>query len=103
MSRDRFFDMRKPRDNRPAAAALVYDPVKTKAPEVIATGRGLIADEIISLAKRHKVPIHADRGLVEALSRLELGAVIPRELYVVVAEILAWVYRLDAAASEPDK
>jgi len=101
MNRDRFFDMRKPRDTRPKAAALVYDPVKTKPPEIVATGRGLVADEIISLAKKHKIPIHADRGLVEALSRLELGAVIPRDLYVVVAEILAWVYRLDTPSSEP--
>jgi flagellar biosynthesis protein len=100
MNRDRFFDMRKPRENRPAAAALAYDPVKTKAPEVVAVGRGLLADEIISLAKKNKIPIHADRGLVEALSRLELGAVIPRELYVVVAEILAWVYRLDAQVAD---
>ncbi len=98
MNRDRFFDMRKPRDARPSAAALRYDPVETGAPEVVAVGRGFVADEIISLAKKHKIPIHADRGLVEALSRLEVGAVIPRELYVVVAEVLAWVYRLDAAA-----
>jgi flagellar biosynthesis protein len=99
VNRDRFFDMRKPRDARPSAAALRYDPVKTAAPEVVAVGRGFVADEIISLAKKHKIPIHADRGLVEALSRLEVGAVIPRELYVVVAEVLAWVYRLDAAAT----
>lgn len=102
MNRDRFFDMRKPRDSRPAAAALSYDPVKTKAPEVVAVGRGFVADEIISLAKKHKIPVHADRGLVEALSRLEVGTVIPRELYVVVAEVLAWIYRLDATAPQGD-
>jgi len=99
MNRDRFFDMRKPREGKHAAAALQYDPVKPKAPEVVAVGRGLIADEIISIAKKNKIPIHADRGLVEALSRLELGAVIPRELYVVVAEVLAWVYRVDSAVA----
>jgi flagellar biosynthesis protein len=101
MSRDRFFDMRKARDRRAAAAALQYDPVKPQPPEVVAVGRGTIADEIIKLARRHNIPIHADRGLVEALARLELGAVIPRELYVVVAEVLAWVYQLDAAAGTP--
>ena len=104
MNRDRFFDMRKPRETRHAAAALSYDPVKPAPPEVIAVGRGTTADEIIAIAKKHGIPTHTDRGLVEALSRLDIGTVIPRELYVVVAEVLAWVYRLDAehaAANEP--
>lgn len=102
MSRDRFFDMRRAREEPAAAAALHYDPVKPAPPEVVAVGRGAIADQIIKIAREHKIPIHADRGLVEALSRLELGAVIPRELYVVVAEVLSWVYQLDAAAAEPE-
>lgn len=101
MNRDRFFDMRKPRAERPAAAALHYDPVKTLPPEVIAVGRGHIAEEIIAVAKAHGIPVHADRGLVEALSRLDIGTTIPRELYVVVAEILGWVYNLDARSEEP--
>ena len=101
MSRDRFFDMRKPREARPAAAALQYDPVKTAPPEVVAVGRGVIADEILKIARKNKIPIHEDRGLVEALSQLEIGSVIPRELYIVVAEVLAWVYQLDAAVVDP--
>ena len=101
MNRDRFFDMRKPREKRQAAAALSYDPVKVAPPEVVAVGRGVMADEILRIARQHKVPVHEDRGLVEALSQLEIGAVIPRELYVVVAEVLAWVYQLDAAVVEP--
>lgn len=101
MNRDRFFDMRKPREGRHAAAALQYDPVKTKAPEVVALGRGAIADEITKIAKQNKIPIHADKGLVEALTQLEIGSIIPRELYVVVAEVLSWVYMLDASHGEP--
>jgi flagellar biosynthesis protein len=100
MNRDRFFDMRKGREERAAAAALHYDPVKPLPPEVVAVGRGAIADEIINLAKKHGIPIHADRGLVEALAHLDVGTLIPRELYIVVAEILAWVYTLDAQAAE---
>jgi len=100
MSRDRFFDMRKPREQRHAAAALQYDPVKAKAPEVVAVGRGLLADEIMKLAKQNNIPIHTDKGLVEALTQLEVGAIIPRELYVVVAEVLSWVYLLDAGHGE---
>ena len=101
MNRDRFFDMRKPRENRPAAAALSYDPVKVAPPEVVAVGRGVLADEILRIARQHKVPIHEDRGLVEALSQLEIGSVIPRELYIVVAEVLSWVYQLDSATADP--
>jgi flagellar biosynthesis protein len=101
MNRDRFFDMRKPREPRHAAAALQYDPVKTKAPEVVAVGRGEIADQIMKIAKDNKIPMHADKGLVEALTQLEVGAMIPRELYVVVAEVLSWVYLLDAGQPDP--
>jgi flagellar biosynthesis protein len=103
MNRDRFFDMRKPREPRHAAAALQYDPVNTKAPEVVAVGRGVIADEIMKIAKQNKIPIHADKGLVEALTQLEVGAIIPRELYIVVAEVLSWVYLLDASGPADPK
>jgi flagellar biosynthesis protein len=63
---------------------------------VVATGRGLAADEIVRLAKEHGIPLYEDAGLVEALSRLDCSAAIPRELYAVVAEVLAYVYRVDA-------
>jgi flagellar biosynthesis protein len=75
---------------------LRYDPVGSEPPEVVATGRGLAADEIVRLAKEHGIPLYEDAGLVEALSRLDCSAVIPRELYAVVAEVLAYVYRVDA-------
>ncbi len=93
---DRFFDFRKKVARRPAAAALKYDPVKPEPPEVVASGSGTIAEEIVRLAKEHGVPLHEDAGLVEALARLDLTEYIPRELYAVVAEVLAYVYRVDA-------
>jgi flagellar biosynthesis protein len=91
-----FFDFRKSDKERKAAAALHYDPAGTEPPEVLATGRGLTADEIVRVAKEHGIPLYEDAGLVEALSRLDCSAVIPRELYAVVAEVLAYVYRVDA-------
>lgn len=95
----RFYDARRQKTDRPAAAALSYDPLGTSAPEIIATGRGLTAEAIIALAREHQIPLHQDAGLVEALARLEIGSVIPRELYTVVAEVLAFVYAVDAEAA----
>jgi flagellar biosynthesis protein len=93
-----FFDFRK-RGKRPAAAALQYDPVKPEPPQVLAAGRGLIAEEIVRVAKAHGIPLHEDPGLVEALARLDVSDYIPRELYAVVAEVLAYVFRVDSEAA----
>lgn len=95
-----FYDFRKKVAPRPAAAALKYDPVGHDAPQLVASGQGLMAEEIIRLAKEHNVPLHEDAQLVEALSRLELTESIPRELYAVVAEVLAYVFRVDAEAAK---
>jgi flagellar biosynthesis protein len=97
-NKDAFFDARRKGPARPAAAALHYDPSGDAPPEVVATGRGLIADEIVALAQRHGIAVHQDAGLVEALSKLDVGTTIPRELYAVVAEILAYVFAVDAEA-----
>ena len=94
----RFVDFRKNIPARPAAAALHYDPASPGAPELIATGRGMAAEEIIAIAKEHGVPLHEDAALVEALARIDVGEFIPRELYAVVAEVLAFVFRIDAEA-----
>jgi|SRR5579884_13958 len=95
-----FFDFRKKVAPRPAAAALKYDPVGHDAPQIVAAGRGLMAEEIVRVAKEHGVALHQDAELVEALSRLELSESIPRELYAVVAEVLAYVFRVDAEAAK---
>jgi flagellar biosynthesis protein len=95
-----YFNSRRNAPDRPAAAALHYDPTGPAPPEIIATGRGLVADEIVAVAREHGIAIHQDPGLVEALSMLNIGSVIPRELYAVVAEVLAFVYTVDAEAAK---
>lgn len=64
------------------------------APRVTAKGKGIIADEILALAKEHRVPLHEDAALVGLLARIELGDEIPEKLYRAVAEVIAFAYRL---------
>ncbi len=75
------------------AVALRYDQSKEDAPRVIGKGQGLLAEKLLELAREHDIPIHEDRDLVEILSRLDLHEEIPPATYVVVAEILAFIYR----------
>ena len=77
------------------AVALGYDPNEDGAPKVIASGKGALAEKIIEQAKENKVPVHTDDKLAETLSRLEIGEMIPPELYEVVAEILVFVDAMD--------
>lgn len=77
------------------AVALRYDAPKDTAPVVTAKGTGFIADKILELAREHGVPIQQNRVLVQALSILNLEQEIPAEAYRAVAEILAFLYRLD--------
>lgn len=81
------------------AIALEYDP-KDDAPRVVASGRGLLAERIIEKAKEAAVPVHQDDKLAETLSRLEIGEMIPPELYEVVAEILVFVDAMDKIRSK---
>lgn len=76
------------------AAALQYDPEKDSAPRVIATGQRKIAEQILSEARKHNIPIHEDPMLTAALASVNLGQEIPAELYSVVAEVLAYIYRV---------
>ena len=71
-----------------------YDPSKD-APTVVASGRGILAERIIEKAKESDVPVHRDDKLADTLSRLEIGEMIPPELYEVVAEILVFVDSMD--------
>lgn len=77
------------------AVALKYRPADGDAPRVTARGTGVVAERIIELAREHGIPVKDDPDLVEVLSRLDLNEAIPPELYVVVAELLAFVYRLN--------
>ena len=76
------------------AIALEYDPPED-APKVIASGRGAVAERIIEKAKEAAVPVHRDDKLADTLSRLEIGEMIPPELYEVVAEIVVFVDAMD--------
>ncbi len=77
------------------AIALGYDPGQDDAPRIIASGRGKIAEKIIEEAQLNDIPIHEDNKLADTLSRLEIGEMIPPELYEVVAEILVFVDAMD--------
>lgn len=84
------------------AIALEYNP-QDEAPRVIATGTGTLAERIIEKAKEAKVPVHKDTGLANTLSKLEIGEMIPPELYEVVAEILVFVDSMDKIRQKMDK
>lgn len=79
---------------RKQAIALEYNPSED-APKVIASGQGALAERIIEKAKEANVPLHRDDKLADTLSRLEIGEMIPPELYEVVAEILIFVDAMD--------
>ncbi len=80
-------------DGPTRSAALHYSG--EGAPVLVAKGDGEIARRIIETAKAHDVPIVQDAQLTGVLSQLPLGDEIPPELYVAVAEVLAYVYRLN--------
>lgn len=81
-------------NRRQLAVALSYadgDP----APRVVAKGRGLIAEEIIIRAREHGVFVHESPELVALLAQIDLDQQIPPQLYIAVAELLAWIYRVE--------
>jgi len=78
------------------AVALKYEPEKIDAaPYVVSKGEGEFAERIINIAKKHGVLVREDRELVEFLSKLEINEQVPPELYELVSELLAFVYKLD--------
>jgi flagellar biosynthesis protein len=84
------------------AAALTYelsDAQAGRAPRLVAKGQGFVADEIIERARAAGVPVHESRELVSLLMQLDLDSHIPPALYVAVAEVLAWVWRLEQRAA----
>ncbi|MEK7467585.1 MAG: EscU/YscU/HrcU family type III secretion system export apparatus switch protein [Planctomycetota bacterium] len=77
------------------AVALRYLAGADEAPRVVARGRGEIAERILAIARDAGVPVHPDRDLVEALAVLDIGAQVPPKLYEALAEVLAYVYRVN--------
>ena len=86
--------MGKAGEHLPSAIALRY-AADDAAPVVVAKGRGLIAEEIIRKARAAGVFVHESRELVALLMQVDLDARIPPALYLAIAELLAWVYRVE--------
>ncbi|MES2365350.1 MAG: EscU/YscU/HrcU family type III secretion system export apparatus switch protein [Pseudomonadota bacterium] len=84
-----------------SAVALAYQTGST-APKVVAKGKGLIAQEIIARAKEHGVFVHESKELVSLLMQVELDQHIPPALYRAVAELLAWLYRIETERKNSD-
>ena len=90
---------------RKVSVALEYVPGE-EAPKIIASGKGVLAEKIIERAKEADVPVYEDSKLANTLSKLEIGDMIPPELYSVVAEILVFVddmARLRSKVKKPGK
>lgn len=89
-------------DSKPKkAVALKYDDEAGTAPVVVASGQGDIAERIIELAQEAGLQITTDPDLSELLAQIPIGQEIPEELYQAVAEVLAYVYRLNAKDGNP--
>ncbi len=82
-----------------SAVALAYHADDDDAPKVGAKGPGRIAEQIIACAKEHGVYVHQSKELVSLLMQVDLNRQIPPELYRAVAELLAWLYYVDAQHS----
>jgi flagellar biosynthesis protein len=77
------------------AVALLYDRHIANAPQVKASGQGKIAEKIIEIAQQSGIPLYEDPDLVEVLSKIPIEEEIPPDLYKTVAEVLAFVYRVN--------
>lgn len=84
-----------PREKRRRAVAVRYQAGEDDAPKVVAKGTGLLADRILEIAREHGVHVYEDPDLVEVLARLDIQQDIPPEMYKAVAEVLAFVYRIN--------
>lgn len=94
------------RPRPPIAVALHYNVNGSGAPRVVAKGGGQVAEKIIETAREHNVPLQEDAALAAALSQLDIGREIPKELYVAVAHVLAFAWAVAgkngfAASAEP--
>ena len=80
------------------AIALRYAPEIGAAPKIVAKGEGFIAEEILRVARENDVPLRQDPALAGALATLDIGQQIPPELFRAVAEVLAFVYKMNGKA-----
>jgi len=82
------------RKNRLTATAIGYNPEADEAPIVLASGHGKIAEKIITIAKANQIPMHEDSLLAETLAKININQAIPPELYLVIAQIFAYIQRV---------
>lgn len=82
-------------EKRRGAVALKYDTNRNSTPYVVAKGKGKIAENIIEKAKENDIPIKEDQTLLQLLGQLDINQAIPEELYQAVAEVFAFIYRID--------
>jgi flagellar biosynthesis protein len=82
------------------ATALQYDPEVGGAPRVVASGQRKVAEKILAEARKHNIAIYEDPALTVALSNINLGEEIPAELYLVIAEVLVYIYRINGKYSK---
>ena len=87
--------MKTPRSPRKTAIAIRYTVEKDPAPKIIAKGKGELAKRILAIAAAEGIHVQEDPDLLVLLSKLEVDDTIPEELYRAVAEVLAFVYRLN--------
>ncbi len=80
------------------AIALEYDG--EQAPIVTAKGHQQTAEEILAIAEQENIPVYEDKELTALLNQLDLGDHIPPSLYVVIAEVLSFAYRLSGKHKE---
>ncbi|MBL7545730.1 MAG: flagellar biosynthesis protein FlhB [Bdellovibrionaceae bacterium] len=80
------------------AVVLKYDD-NLPAPQLIAKGADLVAEKIKEIARENKIPIIENKPLARTIFKtMKLGQIIPRELYVAVAEVLSYVFKLKRKA-----
>ncbi len=84
-----------PSQRHKKAIALQYDQQKNNAPQVLAKGSGLIAENILQKAAEAGIHIQHDSDLVELLSKVPVGEEIPEEMYKAIAEVLSFVYSVN--------
>jgi flagellar biosynthesis protein len=77
------------------AVALQYEMGKDTAPKVVAKGKGFMAEKIVEVAQEHGIPLYQDKELSQVLEALDLDTEIPTELFRAVAEVLAFIYRMN--------
>lgn len=83
------------RANKPKSAVALRYANTEMAPIIVAKGQGLVAEQIIARAREAGVFVHESKELVSLLMQLDLDQQIPPQLYQAVAEVLAWVYRIE--------